>query len=107
MIPTLARLIKGKIAPRKAARPSPSLKDIQKIRSAMLRCLEDCDGVPVHRLRHKIERTHGAQELWLLRNDVYQLVSHQTSQVIAAERINTLPEVFEGYVDPRQLVRIR
>lgn len=107
MIPTLTRLLKGKIAPRKAAKATPSLKDIQTIRAALLQCIADCDGVPVHRLRHKIEHSQTAQDLWLLRNDAYQLISQQTSQTVAAERINALMAVFEGWVDARQLLRIR
>lgn len=43
----------------------------------------------------------------MLRNDAYQLISHQHSQNVAAERINALIAVFEGWVEPRQLVRIR
>ncbi|MBL8387630.1 MAG: hypothetical protein JNK17_05420 [Hydrogenophaga sp.] len=107
MIPTLARLIKGKIAPRSAAKSNPSLKEIQAIRAALQRCVADCDGVPVHRLRHKIEHSQTVQDLWMLRNDAYQLISHQHSQNVAAERINALMAVFKGWVDPRQLVHIR
>ena len=107
MIPTLTRLFKGKIAPRKVAKSLPGLKDIQNIRSALLQCVADCDGMPVHRLRHKIEHSQTAQDLWLLRNDAYQLISQHTSQTEAAKRINALMAVFEGWVDARQLVQIR
>lgn len=107
MIPTLARLFRAKMTPRKAGKSSPSLKDLQNIRAALLRSLEDCDGVSVHRLRHKIEHSHTAQDLWLLRNDAYQMISQQTNQKEAAERINALLAVFDGWVDARQLVRIR
>jgi uncharacterized protein (DUF2342 family) len=107
LIPTLARLFKGKMPPRKAAKSSPSLKDLQSIRSALLQCVADCDGASVQRLRHKIAHSQTAQDLWLLRNDAYQLISQQTSQTVAAERINALLAVFEGWVEARQLVRIR
>ncbi len=107
MIPNLIRLLKGTSAPRKAAKTTPSLKDIQGIRTALLTCIADCDGIPAQRLRHKIERSQTVQDLWLLRNDAYQLISHHTSQTVAAERINALLKVFEGWVDGRQLVPIR
>jgi hypothetical protein len=107
LIPTLTRLFKGKIAPRKGTKSLPGLKDIQNIRSALLQCVADCDGMPVHRLRHKIEHSQTAQDLWLLRNDAYQLISQHTSQTEAAKRINALMAVFEGWVDARQLVQIR
>ncbi|MFC3684231.1 hypothetical protein [Hydrogenophaga luteola] len=107
MIATLTRLFKGKAAPGKGAKAVPSLKDLQVIRSALLQTVADCDGISVHRLRHKIEQTQTVQDLWLLRNDAYQLISQATSQTIAAERINALLAVFEGWVDARQLGRIR
>lgn len=106
-IPALARLIKGKIAPRIAAKSTPGLKEIQAIRKALHQCVADCNGPPVLRLRHKIEHAATVQDLWMLRNDAYQLISHQHSQNVAAERINALMAVFKGWVDPRQLVHIR
>lgn len=107
LISTLTRLFKGKLAPRKPAKATASLKDLQSIRAALLRCMDDCDSVQAQRLRHKIVQTKTAQELWMLRNDAYQLISQQTSQAIAAERINNLISVFEGWLEPRQLVRIK
>lgn len=107
LIRTLTRLFKGNLAPRKPANATASLKDLPSIRTALLRCMDDCDSVQAQRLRHKIAQTKTAQELWMLRNDAYQLISQQTSQAIAAERINNLISVFEGWLEPRQLVRIK
>jgi hypothetical protein len=107
LILTLTRLIKGKLAPRKTAGPAASLKDLQTIRTALLQCVNDCDNVQAHRLRTKITQAKTAQELWMLRNDAYQLISQQTSQAVAAERINNLISVFDGWLEPRQLVRIK
>lgn len=107
LIPLLTRLIKGKMAPRKPVSATASLKDLQSIRTALLQCMDDCDSVQAQRLRHKIVQTKTAQELWMLRNDAYQLISQQTSQAVAAERINNLMSAFEGWLEPRQLVRIK
>lgn len=107
MIPTLTRLFKSKLAPRKPANATASLKDLQSIRAALLQCMDDCDSAQAQRLRHKIVQTKTAQELWMLRNDAYQLISQQTSQAVAAERINNLISAFEGWLEPRQLVRIK
>ena len=107
MIPTIAKIIKGTLSPRSNARKTPTLKDLQVIRNALLQCVEDCDSAPAQRLRHKIDHTQTAKELWMLRNDAYQLISQQTSQAIAAERINNLISAFEGWLEPRQLVRIK
>ena len=107
MIATLARFIKGSLKPRAPGRRTPGLKDLQSIRSALLQCITDCDNMPATRLRHKIGQAKSAQELWLLRNDAYQLISQQTSQAVAAERINALIAHFDGWLEPRQLVRIK
>lgn len=107
MIATFARFIKGSLQSRTPGRRAPRLKDLQPIRSALLQCILDCDNVPALRLRHKIGQAKTAQELWLLRNDAYQLISQQTSQTVAAERINALITHFDGWLEPRQLVRIK
>ena len=107
MIPTIARIIRGTLNPRSTARKTPSLKDIQVIRNALLQSVEDCDSAPAQRLRHKIAATQTAKELWMLRNDAYQLISQQHSQSAAAARINDLISAFEGWLEPSQLVRIK
>lgn len=107
MIANFARFIKGSLKPRAPGRRPPSLKDLQSIQTALLQCITDCDKAPAQRLRHKIEQAKSAQELWLLRNDAYQLISQQTSQAVAAERINALITHFDGWLEPRQLVRIK
>lgn len=107
LIPTLTRFFKGTMASRKPVSAKASLKDLQCIRTALLHCMDDCDSVQAHRLRHKIAQAKTAQDLWMLRNDAYQLISQQTSQAVAAERINNLMSAFEGWLEPRQLVRIK
>lgn len=107
MIPIIARLFRGSLTPQASGRKTPQLKDLQAIRVALLGCIADFDSVPARRLSHKIINAESVQELWLLRNDAYQLISQQTSQTVAAERINALMSTFEGWVEPRQLVRIK
>lgn len=108
MIATLTRLIHGTLKSRTTRRRrTPSIKELQAIRIALLDCVQDCESVTAQRLRHKIMHAQTVQELWLLRNDAFQLISQQTSQAVAAERINALIANFEGWLDPRQLVRIK
>jgi hypothetical protein len=107
LIPTIARIIRGTLSPRSTARKTPSLKDIQVIRNALLQSVEDCDSAPAQRLRHKIAATQTAKELWMLRNDAYQLISQQHSQSAASARINDLISAFEGWLETSQLVRIK
>lgn len=107
MIPTLARFILRVTRPHAKPRKPPSLKDLQKIRSSLLLCLEDCESLSAERLRYKISVTKTPQDLWQLRNDAYQIISQQHSQTMAAERINEVMHRFEGWVDQRQLIRIK
>ncbi len=107
MITAIARFIKGTLPQRAPGQRNPSLKELQAIRTALLQCVIDCENVPAHRLRHKIELAKSAQELWLLRNDAYQLIAQQTSQAVAAQRINSVIGHFEGLLEPGQLARIK
>lgn len=106
MIATLARMLGIQPNAQPPLRSAPSLKNLLAIRQAMLTCIGDCDTTASSRLRHKIGHTQTPQELWMLRNDAYQLIAQRHNQTVAAERINALIEHFEGWVDPKQLVRI-
>lgn len=105
MIATIARLFGAAQSRRSKSVKKPALKDLIAIRQAMLNCLNDCDGA--QRLILKIGQAQSPQDLWLLRNDVYQVVSQRHNQSVAAERINALIVHFQGWVDAKQLVRIQ
>ena len=106
MITVIDRLFRVALQPYATPRRMATLKDLQTIRSALLKCVEDCEGLPVDRLRHQVDRARRVQELWLLRNDAYQLISQRHSQAVATDRINGLIHCFEAFIDPRQLGRI-
>ena len=107
MISVFDRLFHRALYSRTAPRTPPSLKAMQRVRSALLQCVEDCEGGQVARLRLQVEKARTAQELWLLRNDAYQVVSQHHNQCVAAERINKLLPLFNGLVAPSQLSKIR
>ncbi len=107
MIATIARLFGVGHRSRPKSRKTPSLKDLIAIRQALLDCVDDCDSASAQRLRHKIDRTQTPQDLWLLRNDAYQVISQRHNQTVAAERINAVIVRFRGWVDAKQLVRIK
>ena len=107
MIQQFGKLIGRSLMKRRKAPKVATLKDLQVIRTAMLKCMEDCDGLQAQRLHLKITSAASPQDLWMLRNDTYQVISQQYSQTAAAERINQLMDAFEGWVEPRQLVKIR
>lgn len=106
LISALTRMIRVNLAPRQRVHRKPSLKDLAQIRRQLARSIEDCTSESANRLRKQIEQARTPQELWLLRNDAYQQISQQHDQSIAADRINRLIQHFEGWLDPRQLVRI-
>ncbi len=101
----LARCLHLALGPR--ARPKAAhLKDVMAIRAQLLHTIEDCSGVAALRLRRQIERARTPQELWLLRNDAFQLIAQRHDQRTAAQRIDALVKTFDGWLDPKQLARI-
>lgn len=107
MIPTITRMFKVAFTPRHQTRKPATLKDLAGIRKALLLSLEDCTSVGAERLRSKVAQAKTPQELWMLRNDAYQHISQQHDQSVAAERINEMIRFFEGWLDPKQIARIK
>ncbi len=107
LITTIARIIRVSLKPGFRKSRTASLKDLATIRKALLLAFEDCANLPAQRLRLKIENTKTPRELWMLRNDIYQVISQQHDQSIAADRINGLVKVFEGWLDPKQINHIK
>lgn len=106
LINALTRMLRVNLAPRQRPARTASLKDLAQIRRQLVRSIDDCTSESAQRLRKKIDEARTPLELWLLRNDAYQLISQQHDQSVAARRINTLIHSFEGWLEPKQLVRI-
>lgn len=79
---------------------------LSEVRAAVLATLKDCGGPVCERMRWRLEAAHSAQELWMLRSEIFQLVSAQHCQAEAATRINGLLPVFEPYLPARMLTKI-
>jgi hypothetical protein len=107
MIQRIGRFLKNSLGAGRHAPKVPTLKDLQAIRVVMLASVKDCEGLQAQRLQLKISGAASAQDLWMLRNDTYLVISQQHDQAVAAKRINQLMHAFEGWVEPRQLVKIR
>jgi hypothetical protein len=107
LINHLTRILRVSLTPRQRRVRSASLKDLARIRRQLERSIDDCTSESAQRLRKQIDQARSPQELWLLRNDAYQLISQQHDQSVAARRINTLMHSFEGWLEPKQLVRIK
>lgn len=107
LISALTRMFQLHFAPQWRPARRASVKDLATIRSHLGYSIVDCLSETAHRLRKKIDLARTPQELWMLRNDAYQVISQQHNQAIAADRINQLIQYFEGWLEPRQLVRIK
>ncbi|MGE0348189.1 hypothetical protein [Hydrogenophaga sp.] len=106
MITAIARMFQVHLAPQRRPNRHASIKDLANIRHQLQRSIVDCTSDSSYRLRKKIDQARTPQELWLLRNDAYQVISQQHNQTVAVQRINGLIPSFEGWLEPKQLVRI-
>lgn len=79
---------------------------IDQIRESLLALLHDCSDMRTQRLIYSIKVAKAPSDLWLLRSDLHQCIAQTHSQSEAAERINSLIEVFEGWLPADQLLRI-
>ena len=107
MISTIARIFRGSLGPVFGWSRTPSLKDLAVIRKALLLSFDDCVDLSSQRLRLKIESAKTPHDLWMLRNDVYLVISQRHNQSVAAERINGLVKSFDGWLDPKQINHIK
>ena len=64
------------------------------LRHLLLGVLDDCEGFEVDRLRWRLHMAERAQELWLLRDAIFQVVSAEHCQEQAAARLQGLMPAF-------------
>lgn len=79
---------------------------IEQIRRSLHAALHDCTDMRAQRVIYKINIAKTPADLWLLRSDLMQCIAQVHSQQVAAERINNLISVFEGWLPDSQLLRI-
>lgn len=104
--PVLARLL-GRTSPAGMAAVSPSQLDVEEIRQRNLAMLQDCQGPALPRVRRCVNAARSAQDLWMLRCELYQVVSCSHGEPEAMRRIHALVPSFEGWVPPQALQRAR
>lgn len=85
-------------------RPAPA--GVESVRQQLLAALDDCEGFECDRLRWRVHTAECAQELWLLRDALFQIVAKQHCQAAAAERINGLVPAFQAVLPERLLTRV-
>jgi hypothetical protein len=89
-----------------SGRSTISRLTVEQIRESLQALLHDCKDMRSQRILYKIDVAQTPSELWLLRSDLHQCISQAHTQTEAADRINSLIEVFEGWLPAGQLTRI-
>jgi hypothetical protein len=85
---------------------TPHRLPIEQIRHSLQTLLHDCKDMRTQRVIYQINIAQTAADLWLLRSDLHQCIAQLHNQTEAAKRINSLINVFEGWVPASQLARI-
>jgi len=67
---------------------------VETVRHLLLGVLDDCEGFEVDRLRWRLHMAERAQELWLLRDAVFQVVASEHCQEQAVARMQGLVPAF-------------
>lgn len=88
------------------AEVEPKKMSVSKVKLNAELCFQDIEGTDAERLRYKIRGAREVKDLWILRSDIHQLISHKISQQEAAKRINALLPCFEHWIPAQALVKI-
>ncbi|SFU97065.1 hypothetical protein SAMN05216350_11020 [Polaromonas sp. YR568] len=89
-----------------SGRSTISRLPVEEIRESLQALLHDCKDMRSERVLYKINVAQTPSELWMLRSDLHQCISQAHTQTEAADRINSLIGVFEGWLPASQLTRI-
>lgn len=81
-------------------------QQLETLRFQVQDALYRCEGAMCERMRWRIEEACTAQQLWLLRGEIFQLVARQFCQEEAVRRINALLPAFSGWLPERMLTRV-
>jgi hypothetical protein len=84
----------------------PTTAAVETVRRQLLVALDDCQGFECDRLRWRVHTAECAQELWLLRDALFQVIASQHCQAQAAHRINGLVPAFQPLLPERLLTRV-
>ena len=106
MTPIFLRIFSGfrhRLIDRKAVRNRLPLSAIKQNLESLL---HDCETTRAQRVVHQINLARTPGDLWNLRCEIHQCISHVHSQTEASRRINSLVTVFTGWVAPGKLKQI-
>lgn len=88
---------------RRACAAQPPLEQMQ---LELHLALQGCEGPVCERLRLRIDEAYTVQELWVLREGIFQAVAGAFCQDEAARRVNALLPAFSGWLPARMLTRV-
>jgi hypothetical protein len=74
----------------------PPEAGVEAVRRQLLAALDDCHGPECDQLRWRLHTAERAQELWLLRNQIFQVVATQHCLQQAHERVESLLAAFRS-----------
>ena len=74
----------------------PPEAGVEAVRRQLLAVLDDCQGMDCDRLRWRLHTAERPQELWLLRDQVFEVVVSQHCLAQARERIDGLLGAFRS-----------
>lgn len=106
MTPMFRRFFSGfrhRLVHRRAVRDRLPLSTLKQSLETLLR---DCETTRAQRVVYQIQSARTPTDLWDLRCEMHQCISHVHSQTEASRRINSLVPVFTGWIAPNKLTEI-
>ena len=83
-----------------------SAPDLEGLQFQLHQALRECTGPMAQRMRWRIDDTYTVEALWLLREEIFQLVAGEFCQEEAVRRVNALLPAFSGWLPERMLTRV-
>jgi hypothetical protein len=81
-------------------------RGVEAVRQEILSILDDCAGTECERLRWRLHTAECAQDLWMLRGPLFQVIASQHCQAQAAERVNGLQASFQEILPRARVDRV-
>lgn len=91
--------------PRGIPAPVLTFEAIDELRRLSLAVIADCPPPHDARARRQVENAITAQQLWMARCEMYQLVARRHCEAEAARRIEALAPAFEAWLPQATLRR--
>ncbi len=94
--------------PAKFSEPLKNRASPELVRQRMEEAANGCDSqvAQARNFQYKLLMARTPEQMWLLRSDLYSLISLAFTQQEAARRVNGLLPCFEGWIAERQLSAI-